>query len=215
MLGMDRAIVTSIPGTTRDFLEETCIVDEIPVRLVDTAGLRDTGCDIEWQGVQKAHAFIKRADVQVVVIDSSQPLGDEDRTLLRSLDQAKTIAVLNKIDLGSKMTPDDVAGIPVVQTCLVRNEGVDKLRQAIATKLHSQDSPIHHGAISERHRQLIVAALANLQEAGEMLGEGSDDRAVLVAEEIRLALESLGQITGRSYCDELLNLIFSRFCIGK
>lgn len=217
LLGIDRAIVSHVPGTTRDSIEESMVLDGIPLRLVDTAGLRDAECEVEREGVRRSRAHIQRADVHLYMVDASAPLGEEDREHIRSMDSSRVIVVGNKTDLGTKVSARDFEGFCFVPTCLVCGQGVGDVRTAIARILEKgcamHSSP--HAVISERHRRLLVAARRDLAEALGLVQSGAEANIVLAADRIRSAMEAIGQITGRTCHEELLDSIFSRFCIGK
>ncbi|MCF7848571.1 MAG: tRNA uridine-5-carboxymethylaminomethyl(34) synthesis GTPase MnmE [Kiritimatiellales bacterium] len=219
LLGFDRAIVSSTAGTTRDTIEEGFVLDGIPLRIIDTAGLRETECEIEAEGIRRAEAHGQGAHLALYLVDASQPLHDEDRDRIGKLDQGKTILVANKIDFGNQVSSFKFHGsrFKIVETSLVDGTGFEELKQAMAAMLEQgadlQTPP--HAVISERHRQLLVRAHAEAQMARALLEQGMEENTVLASEHLRDALEFLGQVTGRSYHEELLDNIFSRFCIGK
>lgn len=215
LLGKDRAIVAEVPGTTRDTVEEEIILDGVVMRLVDTAGLRKTECDVERQGVKRAQAFIERCDINLYMIDSSQPISHEDLERLKTLDPAKCIVVLNKTDLGTKITAKDFPCLKAVECSLLKGDCLQQLRESIISKLGIQSSVPPHAVISTRHRQIIQNTLNILNEVSALLKTGEEEAIPLVASSLRTALEHLGTVTGKVYNDELLNNIFSRFCIGK
>lgn len=212
LLGFDRAIVSSTAGTTRDTIEEGFVLDGIPLRIVDTAGLRETDCDIEAEGIRRAEAHGAEAHLAIYLIDASQPLHEEDRLRLEKLDPEKTVVLLNKVDQGNQLD-----GIEGIEASLVNGVGVDDLKRAMADTLEKgadlQAPP--HAVISERHRNLLIRSHKEARQAREYLNENVEENAVLAAEHLRSALEYLGQVTGRLYHEELLDNIFSRFCIGK
>ena len=216
LLGRDRAIVSQIPGTTRDTIEERYVLEGIPLRLVDTAGLRETECEIEQEGVRRARAQLQKADLHLYLIDVSKPLDADDRDHLAALKSEKCVVVLNKTDLGQIVLPDQIQGMTVVHASLITGAGLDDVRRAMAKKLAAgiNLSVQPHASISERHRRLLVDAQAELREALALINQQSSD-IVLAADRLRDALEHLGMVTGKVYHDELLASIFSRFCIGK
>lgn len=217
LLGHDRAIVTAIAGTTRDIIEETFVLDGIPLRILDTAGLRETECLIEQEGIRRARAHSASADIAVYLIDSSQPVSPEDQEHLAKLDPKRTVVVLNKID---QKKPDYALRIThygPVEASLIKGTGLDSIKQTIAAKLEAgvNLSAPAHAVISERHRNLLELARTELIQARERVAEGGEAAAAPAAEHLRQALEALGQVTGRVYHNELLDNVFSRFCIGK
>jgi len=220
LLGFDRAIVSSKAGTTRDTIEESFVLDGVPLRIIDTAGLRRTDCEIEAEGIRRAVAHGRDAHLAIYLIDVSQPFSHENRQRIEKLDPAKTVIVLNKIDLGKPevgIIYPEISKYKSVETSLLNGIGLDQLKQAMAEKLEqgmNLNTP-PHAVISERHRQLLIQARDEAQKARDLLEEGVEENAVLAAQHLRDALEVLGQVTGRIYHEELLNNIFSRFCIGK
>ncbi len=212
LLGFDRAIVSSTAGTTRDTIEEGFVLDGIPLRIVDTAGLRETDCEIEAEGVRRAEAHSREAHLAVYLIDASQPLHEEDRVRLDKLDPTKSVVVLNKIDQSK-----EVVGVQGIEASLVNGVGVEELKRAMADALE-KGADLHappHAVISERHRNLLIRSHKEARQAREYLNENIEENAVLAAEHLRSALEFIGQVTGREYHEDLLDNIFSRFCIGK
>ncbi len=211
LLGFDRAIVSSTAGTTRDTIEEGYVLDGIPLRIIDTAGLRETDCEIEAEGIRRAEAHSEEAHLSVYLVDASQPLHAEDRMRLDKLVPERSVVVLNKVDLGRRV------GIEGVETSLHSGAGVEALKKAMAAVLE-KGADLHappHAVISERHRQLLVKAHREARQARHFLDKNVEENAVLACEHLRAALEFLGQVTGRVYHEELLENIFSRFCIGK
>lgn len=211
LLGFERAIVSRTAGTTRDTIEEGFILDGIPLRIIDTAGLRETDDEIEAEGIRRAEAHGEEAHLAIYLIDASEPVHAEDRNRLSKLDPDKSIVLLNKTDLGRNA---DVDG---VEASLLTGKGIDALKEAMAEKLEKdinlQAPP--HAVISERHRHLLIQAHAEARQARAFLTVNVEENAVLATEHLRSALEFLGQVTGRVYHEELLDNIFSRFCIGK
>jgi len=215
LLGADRAIVTDIAGTTRDIIEEGFVLGGVPLRILDTAGLREAECEIEREGIRRARAHSEAADIAVYLIDSSQPVSDEDAEHLQKLDPAQTIVVCNKCDSRHTNFRFENSNFQTLETSLLSGNGVAELGLVISEKLGDVSSAPAHAVISERHRDLLVAARGELSAACEKLSGKEDETVALAAEHLRSALEQLGQVTGRTYHDELLDNIFSRFCIGK
>lgn len=212
LLGFDRAIVSSTAGTTRDTIEESFVLDGIPLRIIDTAGLRATDCEIEAEGIRRAEAHSQEAHLAIYLIDASEPLHPEDQARLEKLVPGKSLVVLNKIDLGRKVEWN--GGIPA---SIASGQGIGELKRAMAATLE-KGADLHappHAVISERHRNLLILAHREARQARGYLIENVEENAVLACEHLRSALEFLGQVTGRVYHDELLDNIFSRFCIGK
>ncbi|HPR83542.1 MAG TPA: tRNA uridine-5-carboxymethylaminomethyl(34) synthesis GTPase MnmE [Pontiellaceae bacterium] len=217
LLGHDRAIVTALPGTTRDVLEETLVLDGVPLRILDTAGLRETECLIEQEGIRRARVHSAAADIAVYLIDFSQPFSSEDSGHLARLDPRRTVVILNKADKKISGFRFQVPGFQPLETSLVNAQGIDGIKAAIADRLEAGvdfHAPAH-AVISERHRNLLETARTELEQARERIAEGGETAAAPAAEHLRAALEALGQVTGRVYHTELLDNVFSRFCIGK
>lgn len=217
LLGHDRAIVSAIPGTTRDTIEESLVLQGIPIRLVDTAGLRETDCEVEQEGIRRTRVQMEQADLRLHVLDASQPAEAEDLVGLKQLDPRRTILMLNKVDLGRAVEIPADLSLPAVETSLVTGDGLDALKELMAKMLasHADLAARPHATISERHRTILLAALGDTRVAACLLAEGEEESLVPACAHLRSALELLGQATGRVYHDELLDSIFSKFCIGK
>lgn len=220
LLGRDRAIVTSHPGTTRDTLEEAWSLNGIPVILIDTAGLRETSCEIEQLGIDRTRNMLTRADVVLYVIDGALPAAKEDIEALHTLPEGRSLLVVNKSDLGTfgstGLLPDSRI-IPVAHVSALTGEGMDQLRHKLGDCLGVDDRSAGyaaHATISERHRCGLQEAVDALTQAQVHLKAGSAG-LVLAARDLQRTAESLGLIIGRTYTDDLLDLIFSRFCVGK
>ncbi len=217
LLGQNRAIVSATPGTTRDTIEEGYVLNGIPLRLVDTAGLRETEDDIEREGIRRSHEHVDKADGILYLIDASEGISDEDQLHLRRVDRDKTVIVWNKID-ASKSKPfmgNDL--YKEVHVSLINPPDAGVIRDCLSSLLQST---YHQGAdqqavISERHRNILVDFRVHMMEAIGQVEDGQGDRIPLASAHMRDALELLGTATGRVYHQELLNSIFSRFCIGK
>lgn len=216
MLATERAIVSDTPGTTRDTIEEGFILNGLPIRLVDTAGLRNTDCEVERQGIARAGSYIAQADVQIYMMDASVKVGEEDLANLDGLDRERAIVVLNKIDLGRVVTAEEVeAHGRTVECCLVNGHEPESIKIALAAILETNVHQMPHAAISERHRKLVGNAQTGVAEALSHLEGDHESGALLAANALRDATEQLGLVTGRVYQDALLESIFSRFCVGK
>lgn len=215
LLKKDRAIVSEIPGTTRDLIEENFLLNGINLRLIDTAGLRNTDCSVEQQGVSRAKSQILKADLILYVLDSSQPLSADDKNNIATVTPDKSILVKNKTDLGEKEELLDYEDFTIIKTCMIHNRGVDDLKQAISDKLGFLSHGEPHAVISERHRSLLVQCDNAITIAYKLLSSGTDETFVLAASELRVALEALGTILGKTYHNDLLDAVFSRFCVGK
>lgn len=217
LLGFERAIVSNTAGTTRDALEEGYVLNGVPLRIIDTAGLCQTDCEIEAEGVRRAEKHGEEAHLTIYLIDASQPLHDEDRMRLENLDATTSIVVLNKIDQGQCLTVDLLPVADVIETSLIAGKGIDALKKAMTRALEhgAEMSEFPHAVISERHRNLLIKAHVEAKQARLFLNEDIEKNAFFAVEHLRSSLECLGQVTGRVYHEELLDNIFSRFCIGK
>ncbi len=210
LLGYERAIVSEIEGTTRDTIEEQWVLNGIPLRLTDTAGLRVTDCRVEAEGIRRAEAHGEAAELIIYVLDASKRLASEDQRRLEELPADRSVVVLNKIDLGQKV--DEIEGIAV---SLLSAHGLVDLKAALIEKLDAGEQSPAHAVISERHRALLIKARYEAKQARAYLIENIEQQSALACDHLRSALEHLGYVTGRTYHDELLDNIFSRFCIGK
>ncbi len=219
VLNEDRSIVTDLPGTTRDTVEESASLRGIPVRLVDTAGIRRTGDPVEALGVARSKAAAMQADLLLFVLDASAPLSEEDRALLALGEGKPCVVLLNKQDLPAVLTEGEILeALPQAQTvpsCLIRGEGVEVLKDAIEEtvaggKLHRSGDLL---VTNVRHAQLLRQAHAELAE-GLRAARGRE-AIDFVEVNARAAFDLLGQITGETADGEIIEEIFSRFCLGK
>ena len=217
LLREKRAIVTSVPGTTRDIIEEVVNIGGLPVRMLDTAGVRETDDVVEREGVRRTLERIPLADLVLFMVDGARSFDDEDRMILDALGAARAILVVNKSDLPAVIElPAELAARETVAVSTLTGEGIDQVRTAI------RDSFLHGRAVDgrefvalsqARHRDALVRALGFLVRFAESLGSGAE--LELLALELREALDAVGEVTGETTPDEVLDLIFSRFCIGK
>lgn len=211
LLGRDRAIVSPEAGTTRDSIEEPFSVCGIPVRLVDTAGLRASGNGIEAEGVARAKALAGRADVAIEVIDATEG------GLAGAVAAAKAagrIVALNKTDLApgaGEAFADERDVVGVSAKC---GTGLDALAARIAARLDVAPAAESGAAVSERHRDALRSSAARIADAAAALREG-DSGLVAAAENLALAAQAIGLVTGRVWSDDLLDSVFGKFCVGK
>jgi tRNA modification GTPase len=210
LLGFDRAIVSDIPGTTRDTIEEVINLGGIPLRLVDTAGVRESDDIIEAQGIQRTVRQIEDADLLLEIADASQPR--PERAVYPS-NHATHLLVLNKSDLGEHPSWQ---GADATRISCTSGGGFDALSEKIRTALHFTEADFgeHAVAINARHQASLALARTNLTAAlGLLTEQGSDPE--LAAIDLREALDALGEIPGKVDTEDLLGVIFSSFCIGK
>ncbi|MEI6656523.1 MAG: tRNA uridine-5-carboxymethylaminomethyl(34) synthesis GTPase MnmE, partial [Verrucomicrobiota bacterium] len=210
LLGFERAIVSELPGTTRDTLEEIVSIHDIPLRLVDTAGVRRAGDPIEAAGILRTERQIEAADLLLEVVDASLPC---PTALTLPATSAKRLLILNKTDLGEHPSWRDTTA---VRLSCADGTGFESLTRAIRDALHFNEADWgdHAIAINTRHQASLLAARSALLDALDVLATPANDPA-LAAIDLRNALDALGEIPGRVDTDDLLGVIFSRFCIGK
>jgi len=212
LAGEELAIVTAIPGTTRDAVRQSIQIDGVPLNIIDTAGLRDTKDEVEAIGISRTWQAIERADVLLLVVDAASGVTDRDREIIARLPQRLPhVVVFNKIDLkGEPARATDSGGETHVWLSAKTGEGTDLLRGALLSIAGWQATGEDLFLARERH----IVALARASQCLKR-GEAVLDQAELFAEELRLAQRELGTITGEYSADDLLGEIFSRFCIGK
>jgi tRNA modification GTPase len=214
LLRQDRAIVTAIPGTTRDVIEESLNIAGVMVRIIDTAGIRDTHDMVEMEGVKRSLAAIEDADIAITVLDGSVPLHDGDKRVLREVSGKNRIIVINKADLPRRIGPINDAADKVEVSC-ASGVGLDALREMIAGMV-TKDGTIaaeHGWAVNERHRRELELTRDAVERALETAGVNLSPE--LIALDLRDALDHLGMIIGATYTDDILERIFNDFCIGK
>ncbi|MBQ7193669.1 MAG: 50S ribosome-binding GTPase, partial [Synergistaceae bacterium] len=212
LLGRNRAIVTEIPGTTRDIIEESIIIGGVPVRLSDTAGLRGTDDVIEAEGVRLAVEAMRESEICVYVIDGSKGASPEDLSYIRGLDNRRVIIAVNKSDLPEKVSDIDSV-LPKFHVSAKKGAGIDALKSAIYD-IAAGDSVISSGLnVSAGQLGELRGALSDLREAerAAVNGIGEDVTAGLLGSARERMLRVLGVEAG----DELLDSMFSRFCVGK
>ncbi|HEX5612964.1 MAG TPA: tRNA uridine-5-carboxymethylaminomethyl(34) synthesis GTPase MnmE [Burkholderiales bacterium] len=212
LAGEDRAIVTAMPGTTRDLLREDILIEGVPLRVVDTAGLRDAADEVERIGIERAWQEVARADVLVAIFEAGVDIGAEEHGLLQRFERAvpegaARVRVLNKIDLTDR--PPARSGMDIWLSAKT-GEGMELLREALLESAGWKRNGESSFLARERHLRALSRALEHLDAAARQSA-----RWELFAEELRLAQSALGEITGQVTSDELLGSIFARFCIGK
>ena len=218
LLGEERVIVTPVAGTTRDVIEESIDLNGLPVVLWDTAGIRDTADEIERIGVHRARDYLEKADARIVVIDGSLPLSPEDNELVIATNGAKALIAVNKSDLPESLSEHDLKHLDCrIKHCQVSaktGEGISELKQALRNLILDREIEFSPVAITNvRQRSALQRAEYALCHAAESLREGS--AAEFVAVDLNEARESLEEITGLINSEDILDKIFSNFCIGK
>lgn len=225
ILGEGRVIVTDVPGTTRDTVEESASLGGVPIVLVDTAGLRDSDDKVEQIGIKRTTQAIAGADLLIIVLDGSQELDEEDRKVMSFIEKMNTdhmLVVINKEDLGRTITEESVReklpGVRIISTSLVGKGAIDaakKVSEAIGEifDLGSINVSETNIVTNQRHVHLLRKASIDLSEAISMLQNGEP---IEVAElSVHYAYEALGKIIGEEVDDEILDTVFSKFCLGK
>ena len=222
LLGHDRAIVSSIPGTTRDTIEETADIRGLPVILIDTAGLRESQDEIEVEGVRRSRQSLERAELILHVVDVTRAAEPEPHYIAEA-DSRKRIIVLNKVDLlpagavlPAEDIPDKVAeSAPAVQVSCVTGAGIESLKNAIKGLIWSGGvgTEMFQVMINSRHQQALTRAREATVKTLEAFRCG--ETLEVIAMELRIAVNAIGEIVGKTTTEDLLDTIFSRFCIGK
>lgn len=219
ILGENRAIVTDIPGTTRDIIEEFVNIKGIALKIVDTAGIRDTDDVVEKIGVEKSRKHLKNSDLTLVVLDNSREIDQEDIDILESVDRSKTLVILNKIDLESKLDLDIVKKyvdeINIINISALKNEGLDLLHDRIEDMVFSGEISNSGDVMitNSRHKDAIYKAMKAIEDAISSLNDEMSYDFIEV--DLKDAWDALGYINGDTISEDLLDTIFSNFCIGK
>jgi tRNA modification GTPase len=219
LLGTQRAIVTDVPGTTRDTLTESIEIDGVPIMLIDTAGIREPNDTVESIGVERARREVADADLLIVVIDGSDELSDEDRLVLAEVHEARYVVALNKSDLpafSSERLQQSMNGNASVVVVSAKSEsGLESLRSAIMRMFTTSGSADNNGILvtNARHHDLLQRSVQSIDSSRGLLETRASEELVLVG--LHNALRYLGEITGETTPDEILGKIFSTFCIGK
>src|SRR5262249_18603303 len=238
LIGADGAIVTEVPGTTRDALHESTSIRGIPVRLIDTAGIRETTDLVESIGITRTREAIADADIQFLVLDASEPLTADDKNLISQTPTQSRIIILNKTDLPQKLElAADFAvqmfggsstprfGVPpsggsstaaeTIKISALTGAGFDTLACCILNRLGGSEGALREDIMitDARQHQALRNALAALAEARDLIRRGELEEIVVL--KLRASLQSIGEITGETLNDDILSQIFSTFCIGK
>lgn len=215
LLGHDRAIVSAMPGTTRDTIEETANIRGLPVVFIDTAGLRETRDAVEMEGVRRSRQTLEQAEFILHVLDNSEPLTDADRSYLAEFASRKRILVRNKIDLTQQLALPDNAEARQTAVCCLTGKGIESLKDAIKELAWSGEIKVEmlQVMINSRHQDALqrarIAALRTIDALRE------NQTLELAALDLRIAVNAVGEIVGKTTTEDLLDTIFSQFCIGK
>jgi tRNA modification GTPase len=221
LLGSDRAIVTEIAGTTRDQIHERFSVGDIPISLIDTAGLRDTADVVESIGVERSRRAMADADLVLVLVDASEDITEEDREILASVEQLEHLVVVNKIDISqdaelmqSKLHALLGNSTSPVSVSAKTGKGLDDLRHSIVTPFKTENVSSNGFLVTDaRHFDLLTRSLHEIDQSINLLEKKESEEIILVG--LHNCIRFLGEITGETTTEDMLTRIFSTFCIGK
>lgn len=220
LAGRERAIVTDIAGTTRDALEEAVSLNGISLNVIDTAGIRSTSDLVEQMGVEKAEQYAKEADLLLYMADSSVPLDESDERILKLIQGRKCIALLNKSDLATVLSEEELKeklpqGVPVVRVSVKENQGLDEFGRVLTELFFEGKLSFNEEVVitSMRHKEALMAARDSLLEVKKSLEAGMPEDFFSI--DLMSAYASLGEIIGEEVGEDLVNEIFSKFCMGK
>jgi tRNA modification GTPase len=220
LLGIDRAIVTDIPGTTRDVIEDTIQLGPVPLTILDTAGLREGRDEVERLGIERTRRSVAEADLLIAIFDSSRPLDSDDSAIVELCGDRAGIALLNKSDLPARLTGEDLrkagTAMPMLAISALNGDGLARLRQELTSAIDALVGPGSESSIAisrGRHRDALAEALRALKAAHESALRAMPPE--IVAVDIAAAADALGAITGEVTSEDVLDKIFAEFCIGK
>ena len=219
LLKETRAIVTDIPGTTRDTIEEVLSIRNIPVYLVDTAGIRETSDKVEKMGIEKSKEAFNQADFILFLLDGSRPLEEEDLQIMEFLKERKSLVLINKRDLGEAISIEEIAAkLPasqVIEASLLKGQGITEIEDAVEDLVYGGEIVQKESMMvnNVRHIELLQQAVKSLTDALHM----SERREALdfIEVDVKNAYERLGEIIGETVSDDIINEVFARFCLGK
>lgn len=217
ILNEERAIVTDIEGTTRDTIEEFVSLEGVPLKIIDTAGIRNAQDEVEKIGVDKAVEISQKSDIIIAIFDISRELNDEDQKIINLIKDKNAIIVLNKIDKQIKANTDEIEALnkPTIRISTVTKEGINTLYEEIK-KMFNLENIASNGELivsNTRHKSAIINARKNLEEA--LLAIDNNMPIDIISGNIREILVELGKITGETVTEDVINEIFSKFCLGK
>ena len=214
MAGFDRVIVTDIPGTTRDTVEETVMLGSTRLRLIDTAGIRDTADTVEAIGVERSKKAMDDADLVIYVCDGSKPLDSEDEAIIDlCLEHRNAIALVNKSDLGNCIQPGELPFVAVIYVCAKTGEGLDQLADMVDAMFEGENPCDGSILTNARQYDAIRRAHEAMNAALKALKLGLTPDAVLT--DVEAAMEAMGEVTGATVREDITARIFERFCVGK
>ena len=219
LLNEQRAIVTPIPGTTRDIIESTITIEGLPLCLMDTAGFGEVKDEVERIGIHLTEQKLMEADLLLVVLDQSRPLNQDDLSIIAQSRRKKSLIVINKTDLPSRLSQEDIDNVlsdsSIVRISALTGHGLDQLRKAISECLIKGDidTTTSHAIPNLRHKKALMDAAQFFRSAA---GNTKDDAPMeIVALDLKSGLDALAEIIGVTHSEEILNSIFSQFCLGK
>ncbi len=219
ILNEDRAIVSELAGTTRDTIEEFVNIEGVPLKIIDTAGIRETEDKIEKIGVEKSVAIINDADLIIALFDNSKELDNEDFRILKMIENKKSIILLNKCDLSpeNEKTINYMSKLnkPLIKASMRSKKGLDELYKTISTMFNNNEIEMNDGVIitNLRHKTQINKAIESVKKAKEAINENMPIDVISIC--IKDVLEELGEITGENVTEDIINNIFTKFCLGK
>lgn len=217
ILNEERAIVTDIEGTTRDIIQEYISVEGVPLKIIDTAGIRNSNDEVEKIGIKKAIDIARSSDIVIAIFDINRELNDEDKQILSLLENKNAIIILNKVDLERKIDINDIAYLkkPIVEMSTKNREGIDELYKEISQVFKLKEIVTDGETIisNVRHKNIIINSRKNLDRARETINNNMP--IDIISTYLKEILEELGKITGETVTDDVIAEIFSKFCLGK
>ncbi|AGB42502.1 tRNA modification GTPase TrmE [Halobacteroides halobius DSM 5150] len=219
LLREKRAIVTEVPGTTRDVIEEVINIGGIPIKIIDTAGIREAKDQVEKIGIERSEKFLDKADLILLVLDMSRELSKEDHDLIAAIKNKQAVIIANKLDLEAEVSIDEIKEIasdkPLVKTAAIDNQGIDKLEKVISDLVFSGDVEAQSQTLitNMRHKNALDRAKQSLLDVKETFERGLPNDFITI--DLREALEAVGEITGDTLGEDIIDQIFADFCLGK
>ena len=217
ILNEERAIVTDIEGTTRDSIEEFINIDGVPLKIIDTAGIRNAKDEVEKIGVEKSLKITEESDIVLAIFDISKELDEEDRKILEIVKQKNAIILLNKMDLEKRANLTEVRNIgkPIIEISVKNKEGVENLYKEISNLFKLNEIAVDSETIvsNNRHKSLIINARNHVKKAQEIMEQNMP--IDIISSYLKEIIEELGKITGENVTEDVINEIFAKFCLGK
>ncbi len=217
ILNEERAIVTDIEGTTRDSIEEFIDINGVPLKIIDTAGIRNANDEVEKIGVEKSLKILQESDIVLAIFDISKELDEEDRKILQSIREKKAIILLNKIDLEKRLSLTEIRNInkPIIEISVKNKMGVDTLYEVISNYFKLNEIAIDGETIvsNNRHKALIMNTHNHVRKAQEIMEQNLP--IDIISSYLKEIIEELGKITGECVTEDVINEIFAKFCLGK